>query len=71
MVKEKEEYLIYNYVKLISFVGGTLGICVGLSFLSLGEGIINLTELAVNWTFKQTRGHHEKVFLKVYRQLVF
>ena len=36
-VTVKEEYLIYDYVGPISFVGGNLGIRVRLSFLSLGK----------------------------------
>ena len=37
MVDIKEEYLIYDYVGLISSVGGIMGICVGISFYGLSE----------------------------------
>ena len=40
MMTVKEEYLIYDYVGLISSVGGTLGICVGISFYGISEDIV-------------------------------
>ena len=34
-VTVKEEYLIYDMVSMISAIGGTMGLCIGLSFLDI------------------------------------
>ena len=37
MVTVKEEYVIYDAVAMISAIGGTMGLCIGFSFLDLAR----------------------------------
>ena len=48
MTTVKEEYLIYDYVGLVSSVGGTLGICVGISFYGVIETIMDIFKWNTN-----------------------
>ena len=40
----KEEYLIYDAITFISSVGGTIGLCVGFSFYSLCNVVLQWVE---------------------------
>ena len=48
MTTVKEEYLMYDYVGLVSSVGGTLGICVGISFYGVIETILDIFKWNTN-----------------------
>ena len=52
MMTVKEEYLIYDYVGLISSVGGTLGICVGISFYGISEDMVGCMVGGINWILR-------------------
>ena len=40
----KEEYLIFDFVSMISAIGGTLGLCIGFSFTDFAGRILAYTE---------------------------
>ena len=42
MVTVREEYLIYDMIAMISSIGGTLGICVGISFMEIFSFVLGL-----------------------------
>ena len=52
----KEEYLIYDYVGFISSVGGTLGICVGISIYGFIEVAVTYFKKLLDWINKQNYG---------------
>ena len=59
-VKVKEEYLIYDFVSMIGAIGGTLGLCIGFSFLDLTRPLIGLTRSCLRRTLvwlKNMKGH--------------
>ena len=37
----KEEYVIYDFVAMISAVGGTMGLCTGFSFMTVTNWLLN------------------------------
>ena len=41
MVQVKEEYFIYDWIAMVSATGGTMGLCIGLSFYSIGSATLN------------------------------
>ena len=49
MMTVREEYLIYDYVGLISSVGGILGICIGISFYGISESLVGFIDTGINW----------------------
>ena len=49
MMKVQEEYVIYDYVGLLSSVGGILGICVGISFYGISENLVTYMKAGINW----------------------
>ena len=40
----KEEYIIFDGVAMISAIGGTLGLCIGFSFLEIAINILRILE---------------------------
>ena len=58
MMTVKEEYLIYDYVGLISSVGGTLGICVGFSFYNVSSRIVGWLGLGIKIVTKKRQQKH-------------
>ena len=48
----KEEYLLYDYVGFISSVGGTLGICVGISIYGFIEVSVTYSQKLLDWIKK-------------------
>ena len=40
----KEEYIIFDGVAMISAIGGTLGLCIGFSFLEIASNILRILE---------------------------
>ena len=55
MMTVKEEYLIYDYLGLISSVGGTLGICAGISFYGISEDMVGCMVAGVNWILRSKK----------------
>ena len=52
-----KEFLIFDIVGMVSAIGGTMGLCIGLSFTELASLLLRLAEKA--WT--HTRNKHMKV----------
>ena len=50
----KEEYLIFDMVSMIGAVGGTLGLCIGFSFMEFACLIIKLLKIIVGKILKKT-----------------
>ena len=48
VVLVKEEYLIYDTVSMISAIGGTLGICIGISFYHLATQALGWIKIGIN-----------------------
>ena len=46
-VEVKEEYIIYDSIAFIGSVGGTLGLCIGFSFYTLTEALIDWLEIGI------------------------
>ena len=46
-VSVNEEYLIYDFVAMISAIGGTLGLCIGFSFFDFCDLILRYSEKGV------------------------
>ena len=65
MLIVKEEYLIYDILALIGAVGGTMGICIGVSFADLFRYLFKSIYLAMKrakqnrrrvlWIFQQSQ----------------
>ena len=53
-VSVDEEFLIYDFVAMISAIGGTLGLCIGFSFFDLCGFILSHLELGIE-KFKRDR----------------
>ena len=53
-VSVDEEYLIYDFVAMISAIGGTLGLCIGFSFFDFCGFILSHLELGIE-KFKRDR----------------
>ena len=47
--------LTYDYMGLISSVGGTLGICVGISLYGISEDIVGCMVAGVNWILRSKK----------------
>ena len=60
MMTVKEEYLIYDFVGLISSVGGILGICVGISLYGITETLVNFMMVGMNWVQKLNKSEEER-----------
>ena len=60
MMTVKEEYLIYDYVGLISSVGGILGICVGISFSGISEVLVSFMMVGMDWIQRGKKIKEEK-----------
>ena len=43
----KEEYLLFDLISMIGAVGGTLGLCIGFSFMEVAGSIMELLEIGV------------------------
>ena len=43
----KEEYLLFDLISMIGAVGGTLGLCIGFSFMEVAGSIMALLEIGV------------------------
>ena len=43
-VSVREEYLVYDFVAMISTIGGTMGLFIGFSFNSLTSGILSMMQ---------------------------
>ena len=48
MVSVREEYLIYDAVSMISAIGGTLGLCIGISFYNISSLLVEWLEIVLN-----------------------
>ena len=44
LVAVKEEYLIYDLVSMIGAIGGTLGLCIGFSFVEVCRSLLRIIE---------------------------
>ena len=47
-VSVKEQYLIYDVVALISSIGGTLGICIGFSFVDTINTLLSYVQMGID-----------------------
>ena len=52
-----KEFLIFDLVGMVSAIGGTMGLCIGLSFTELAGALLRLWEKA--WT--QSTNKHMKM----------
>ena len=41
VINVKEEYLIYDWIAMVSATGGTMGLCIGLSFYNMGSSTLH------------------------------
>ena len=57
----KEEYFIYDFVAMISAIGGTLGLCIGFSFDEFINFILTCLEGGVNWVKSKKTKNQLKV----------
>ena len=48
----KEEYVIYYFVAMVSAVGGTMGLCIGFSFVAVSNCLLNYIELGIHFISK-------------------
>ena len=48
MVNVREEYLIYDAVSMISAIGGTLGLCIGISFYNISSSLVEWLGIVLN-----------------------
>ena len=62
-IKVREEYLIYDTVAMISAIGGTIGLCIGLSFFSITEAALDWLQLGINW-HQKSQDNSQEVFIK-------
>ena len=46
-VTVKEEYLIYDFVAVVSAIGGTMSLCIGFSFRDFFGSMLQFVELAI------------------------
>ena len=60
MVSVKEEYLIYDMVSMISAIGGTMGLCIGLSFKDIYLNMLILFQLGTTYMKKRCRRRRRK-----------
>ena len=79
MLIVKEEYLIYDILALIGAVGGTMGICIGMSFADLFRYLFNSIYLAMKrakqnrrrvlWIFQQSQKIMELTLKEKWRRM--
>ena len=43
----KEEYLVFDGIAMIGAIGGTMGLCIGLSFFQMTSVIVSWLEMVV------------------------
>ena len=48
----KEEYVIYDFVAMVSAVGGTMGLCIGFSFVTVSNCLLNYMQLGIHFLNK-------------------
>ena len=58
----KVEYLLYDFLQMISAIGGTLGLCIGFSFKELSGVIFRYLALGINRLLN--KDHNQSVTLK-------
>ena len=51
-IKVKEEYIIYDFVAMVSAVGGTMGLCIGFSFVTVSNCLLSYIELGIHFSNK-------------------
>ena len=49
VIKVREEYLIYDIVSMISAIGGTMGLCIGISFYNVCGVLLGFLEHVIDW----------------------
>ena len=52
LVTVKEEYVIYDFVAMVSAVGGTMGLCIGFSFVTVTNCLLSYIELGIHFLNK-------------------
>ena len=60
-INVREEYLIYDTVAMISAIGGTMGLCIGILFYNIMGTGLNWLQFWVNWQKKQNK-ECQKIF---------
>ena len=54
-VSVKEEYLIFDFVALVSAIGGTMGLCIGFSFREFAMTLFDLADQELKILMKRRR----------------
>ena len=49
VIKVHEEYLLYDMVAMISAIGGTMGLCIGISFYNISGILLSWIEIGIKW----------------------
>ena len=62
-VKVYEEYLIYDFVAMLGAIGGTLGLCIGFSFLDVARTLSSLLVKIISYIEKHKK-KDEVMFVK-------
>ena len=52
-VEVREEYLIYDAVAFVSSIGGTLGLCIGISFYNLSNVLLKWLKIGIEHAQKR------------------
>ena len=50
-----EEYIIYDMVAMISAIGGTMGLCIGFSFLAFSQWTLGWIEYSLKMLFVKSK----------------
>ena len=58
-VRVMEEYLIFDLVAMISSVGGTMGLCIGISFKEVGSFTMTYVRLAFDYIKRKNQDSRE------------
>ena len=67
-VHVKEEYLIYDTVTFISSIGGTVGVCIGLSMYTLAQGLWTWLQIGIKRILpKKQRKTHQNPWMISHR----
>ena len=53
MTTVKEEYLIYDFVAMLGAIGGTMGLCIGFSFMECARVLFDYVEWGFHWLQKK------------------
>ena len=63
VIKVHEEYLLYDMVAMISAIGGTMGLCIGISFYNISGILLKRIEIGINCNLKTSNEGDIKAIL--------